>query len=82
VTHDLFTIHPFLTAGNQHGHPAPLGPTRTAGWRRGATGRASYDKPDPGAFTATPGSLGTTWRPTAQHANTVEGRGAATGEVK
>lgn len=47
MTHDLFTIHPFLTAGNQHGHPAPLGPTRTAGWPGDAT--AAGLGPPPGA---------------------------------
>src|SRR5499433_3109404 len=54
---------------------------------------ANYQRSRLGAFTATPGSLtndffvnlldmGMTWRPTAQDANTFEGRDAATGEVK
>jgi len=54
---------------------------------------ANYQQSPLGAFTTTPGSLtndffvnlldmGMTWRPTAQDANTFEGRDAATGEVK
>jgi catalase-peroxidase len=54
---------------------------------------ANYDGSKLGVFTATPGSLtndffvnlldmGTTWQPTAEDANTFEGRDAATGEVK
>ena len=54
---------------------------------------ANYDQSPLGVFTATPGSLtndffvnlldlGTTWQPTAEDANTFEGRDAATGEVK
>src|SRR5215471_9594564 len=54
---------------------------------------ANYQQSSFGAFTATPGSLtndffvnlldmGTTWQPTAQDANTFEGRDADTGELK
>jgi catalase-peroxidase len=54
---------------------------------------ANYDRSKLGVFTTTPGSLtndffvnlldmGTTWQPTAEDANTFEGRDAATGEVK
>jgi catalase-peroxidase len=54
---------------------------------------ASYQHSPLGAFTTTPGSLtndffvnlldlGTTWKATAEDANTFEGRDAATGEVK
>jgi catalase-peroxidase len=54
---------------------------------------ANYQQSPVGVFTATPGSLtndffvnlldlGTTWKPTAQDANTFEGRDSATGEVK
>ena len=54
---------------------------------------ANYNGSKLGVFTATPGSLtndffvnlldmGTTWQPTAEDANTFEGRDAATGEVK
>ena len=54
---------------------------------------ANYDGSRLGVLTATPGSLtndffvnllgeGTTWHPTAEDANTFEGRDAATGEVK
>ncbi|HTT53000.1 MAG TPA: catalase/peroxidase HPI [Streptosporangiaceae bacterium] len=54
---------------------------------------ANYDGSKLGVFTATPGSLtndffvnlldmGTTWQPTAQDANTFEGRDAATGQIK
>ncbi len=54
---------------------------------------ANYQQSPLGVFTASPGSLtndffvnlldlGTTWQPVSQDANTFEGRGAATGEVK
>jgi catalase-peroxidase len=54
---------------------------------------ANYQQSPLGVFTTAPGSLtndffvnlldmGTTWQPTAQDANTFEGRDAATGEVK
>ncbi len=54
---------------------------------------ANYDGPKLGVLAATPGSLtsdffvnlldmGTTWQPTSEDANTLEGRDAATGEVK
>jgi catalase-peroxidase len=54
---------------------------------------ANYDGSKLGVFTATPGSLttdffvnlldmGTTWQPTAEDANTFEGRDTATGQVK
>ena len=54
---------------------------------------ANYQQSPLGVFTATPGSLtndffvnlldmGTTWQPTAEDANTFEGRDAATGEVR
>jgi catalase-peroxidase len=54
---------------------------------------ANYQQSPLGVFTATPGSLtndffvnlldlGTTWQPTAEDANTFEGRDAATGQVK
>ncbi len=54
---------------------------------------ANYQQSPLGVFTSTPGALtndffvnlldmGTTWQPTAQDANTFEGRDAATGQVK
>ena len=54
---------------------------------------ANYQGSPLGVLTATPGSLtndffvnlldmGTTWEPTSEDANTFEGRGAATGELK
>ncbi len=54
---------------------------------------ANYQQSPLGVFTATPGSLtndffvnlldmGTTWQPTAEDANTFEGRDAATGELR
>jgi catalase-peroxidase len=54
---------------------------------------ANYQRSPLGVFTTTPGSLtndffvnlldlGTTWKATSEDANTFEGRGAATGEVK
>jgi catalase-peroxidase len=54
---------------------------------------ANYQQSPLGVFTATPGSLtndffvnlldlGTTWQPTAEDANTFEGRDAVTGQVK
>jgi catalase (peroxidase I) len=69
-----------LESAAEEGEPARPEKTVLVGGLRVLS--AIYDKPDPGAFAATPGSLGTTWQPTAQHVNTVEGRGAATGEVK
>ena len=54
---------------------------------------ANYQQSPLGVFTSTPGSLtndffvnlleeGTTWQATSEDANTFEGRGADTGEVK